>query len=576
MSNVELADDFFRARSQAELEKVLARLTGKSVDLLDFEEVRQRLRAESLPHRVLKEIPVAAIVGSVGRPQDFTRDFKPRTTSDLERWTRVKAGTLDLQGLPPIEVYQVGEAYFVRDGHHRVSVARQLGFDRIEAYVTELRVKVPVTPDMDLDDLAREARHVEFLERTGLDVLRPDADFTASDAEAYEVLERHIALHQYVLTVERGAEVPYAEAVGDWYDRVYAPVVAVIRERRVLGDLPGRTEADVYLWVSGYRALLDEAMDWTLGGDAPIRSDLTGKPGQVLKPLTDGVLDRLRGMGDGPKPGDWRRAQLLARAGQAAGQALHLFTTLLVPVSGQEAGWQALDLALEVARHERGRVLGLHVVSEEARRDLEAVQAVRDEFEGRCKEAGIVGRLAVEVGSVTDHVCERSGWADLTVLRLAYPPPEGKLTRLSSGVRNLLRCCHSPLLLTPGTPTPRLDRLLLAYDGSPKAGHALFVAAYLAQRWNASLAVVSVAESTLDAERLLARAQRILDQHGVIAAEIAATGRVADAILAAAESQHSSLIVVGGYGYAPVLEMALGSTVDELLRRSCLPTLICP
>ena len=166
MGSVELVDDFFRVRRQADLGQLLARLTGKSVDLLEFEEVRQRLRAENLPKRVLKEIPVAAIVGSVGRPQDFTRDFKPRADSDVMRWTRVKAGALGQQGLPPIEVYQVGEAYFVRDGHHRVSVARQLGFDQIEAYVTEVRTKVPVTPDMDLDDVARQARYVEFLERT--------------------------------------------------------------------------------------------------------------------------------------------------------------------------------------------------------------------------------------------------------------------------------------------------------------------------------------------------------------------------------------------------------------------------
>lgn len=135
--------------------------------------------------------------------------------SAAERWMRVKAGMLAMQGLPPIEVYQVGEAYFVRDGHHRVSVARQLGFDRIEAYVTEVRTKVPVTPDMDLDDLALKARYVEFLERTGLDTLCPGADLSASDLEAYDALERHIALHRYVLTVARGAEVPYDEAVCD-------------------------------------------------------------------------------------------------------------------------------------------------------------------------------------------------------------------------------------------------------------------------------------------------------------------------------------------------------------------------
>ena len=78
MGTVELVDDFFRVRRQADLAQVLARLTGKSIDLLEFEEVRRSLRAESLPYRVLKEIPVDAIVGNVGRPHDFTRDFKPR------------------------------------------------------------------------------------------------------------------------------------------------------------------------------------------------------------------------------------------------------------------------------------------------------------------------------------------------------------------------------------------------------------------------------------------------------------------------------------------------------------------
>ena len=115
-----------------------------------------------------------------------------------------------------------------------------------------------------------------------------------------------------------------------------------------------------------------------------------------------------------------------------------------------------------------------------------------------------MGRLAIEVGTVTDHVCERSGWADLTILRLAYPPPQAPLARLGSGVRNLLRCCRSPLLVTPGTPAAALDRVLVAYDGSPKAEQALFVAAYLAVRWGSSLAVVSVGESRSNAEAILA------------------------------------------------------------------------
>ena len=571
-----LAEDFRRLRRQAELEEVLARLTGKPVSLLEYEEVRRQLRANEQAQPVLKEIPIAAIVGSVGRAQDFTRDFKPRSDSTAERWARVKAGQLDLVGLPPIDVYQIGEAYFVRDGHHRVSVARELGMDHIEAYVTEVRAKVPVTPDMDLEEVARQARLIGFLEHTNLDMLRPGADFSASDAEAYDMLERHIALHRYVLGVERGAEVAYEDAATDWYDRVYQPVVTTMRAQGTLRDFPGRTEADLYLFVSGYRALLEEGLDWQLDAAGQPEPAPTGTAGSVLKPLNSSVLDRLLGVGDGPKPGNWRRAQLLAGAGKNSLQTLSLFTTMLAPVSGQKAGWQALSLAIEVARRERGRVLGLHVVAEGAQRDSETVQAVREEFEWRCREAGVVGRLAVEVGSISDQICERSEWADLTVLRLAYPPPQGKLARLSSGVRNLLRCCKSPVLLTPGAPTIHLERFLLAYDASPKAEQALHIAAYMALRWGASLAIVSVAERRADAAAVLAHAHRTLDQHGVTAEGIAATGGVTDAILSAAEAQQSDLIVVGGYGYAPVLEMAFGSTVDELLRRSHLPTMVCP
>jgi len=574
MRDPRLAEDFHRIRRQAELQEVLARLTGKPINLLEYEEVRRRLRAnlQSLP--VLKEIPVAAIVGSVGRAQDFTRDFKPRSDSTAERWARVKAGTLDLVGLPPIDVYQIGEVYFVRDGHHRVSVARELNFDYIEAYVTEVHTKAPVTPDMDLEEVARQARLVDFLERTNLDMVRPDANFSASDAQAYDMLERHIGIHRYVLGIERGAEVSFQDAATDWYDRVYLPVVTALRGQGTLREFPGRTEADIYLWVSGYRALLEEGLDWELDADAPSQLAPGGKAGRVLKPLNAGLLDRLLGMGEGPKPGDWRRAQLLAGAGTT--QALHLFTTMLTPVSGQKAGWQALSLALEVARRERGRVLGLHVVADEGQRESEKARAVRDEFEWRCREAGVVGRLAVEVGTISEHICERSAWADLTVLRLAYPPPRGRLARLGSGVRKLLRCCRTPVLLTPGAPTVDLDHVLLAYDASPKAEQALFIAIYLALRWGAKLAVVSVAERLADAEAALARGRRTLAQHGVTAAEVAATGSVVDAILTASDSQHSGLIVVGGYGYAPPLEMALGSTVDELLRRSRLPTLVCP
>ncbi len=124
---IQAKQEFQRARQRAKLQELAAQMTGKSVNLLVYEEVRQRLKAVESAARERRIIPLNAIIGSVGRYTDFNRQFLPLRNEDRERWARVKMVVEDLQGLPPIEVYQVGEAYFVMDGNHRVSIARQLG-----------------------------------------------------------------------------------------------------------------------------------------------------------------------------------------------------------------------------------------------------------------------------------------------------------------------------------------------------------------------------------------------------------------------------------------------------------------
>ena len=141
--------DFRQARKQAAVQQLLAHLTGKSAELLAYDDVRQQLRETGTIERGLQEIPLDAIVGSVGRYDDFTRDFMPKKDSDQERWARVKTAVLDMSGMAPIDVYQIGEAYFVRDGNHRVSVARRLGTGTISAHVTEVKTKVPLAVDDD-------------------------------------------------------------------------------------------------------------------------------------------------------------------------------------------------------------------------------------------------------------------------------------------------------------------------------------------------------------------------------------------------------------------------------------------
>ena len=282
--------DFRRARSRATLEEIMARLTGKSAELLCYEDVRQNLRATTPTSRGLQDIPLDAIAGSVGRCTDFTRSFLPLKDSDRARWAKVELATTDLQGLPPIEVYKIDQVYFVVDGNHRVSTARQLGAAYIQAYVTEVHTKLPLSPDDQPDDLIVKAEYVEFLDHTHLDEFRPEADMSVSVPGQYRELEEHIAVHRYLMGVEEKREIPYEAAVAHWYDTVYLPVVQIIREKGILRDFPDRTETDLYLWIAKHRAELAQGLDGEIRTEAAA-DDLVKK----LSPRPQWVLARAIG-----------------------------------------------------------------------------------------------------------------------------------------------------------------------------------------------------------------------------------------------------------------------------------------
>ncbi len=254
---------FSQARMQAFWQEVWALLTGKSIDLLRFEEVKQRLRLTDERYLGLQEIPLDKIVGSVGRYRDFTRTFLPRTNAVRSRWQRLDALARGPEGFPPIEVYKVGDVYFVIDGNHRVSVARQLGAKTIEAYVTELRTPVPIDENTTERDLIQKEAYAEFLRRTRLNVLRPEAQITLSEPDRYNQLLEHISVHQYFMGLDQKRDISWEEAVCSWYDNVYMPLVKLIREYEVLQYFPGRTEADLYAWLIKHQ----EAMRLYHGGD---------------------------------------------------------------------------------------------------------------------------------------------------------------------------------------------------------------------------------------------------------------------------------------------------------------------
>jgi nucleotide-binding universal stress UspA family protein len=574
-SNFSAVDDFHRARRQAIFEELLARVSGRSVDLLSYEDVRRKLRATESARQKLEEIPLDAIVGSVGRYKDFTRTFLPRRDSDQQRWARVKAQVDDLTGVPPIEVYKIGQAYFVLDGNHRVSIARQQGASHIQAYVREVKTRVDLTPDTQPDDLIIKAEYADFLEHTQLDELRPGVDLSVTAPGQYRLLEEHIAVHRYFMGLEQQREIPYSEAVTHWYDTFYSPVVEMIQDQNVLESCSGRTETDLYLWLAEHRAELAERVGWEVSVEAAA-ADLADQclpgPEGVVARVGEAILDTVvpAGLEAGPPPGQWRLGRVAGR------QSDHLFKDILVAINGEEAGWNALEHALFAAQHEKASIYGLHIVSSEAERDGGRVQTLQAEFDSRCQAAGIAGTLVVEVGEVAPTIIDRARWTDLVVLSLSFPPAPRPIARLGSGLRTLIRRSPRPLLMVPRAWTePRLTRVLLAYDGSPKAEEALFVATYISDQWNIPLVVMTVKEDSSSTSKILSRAQQYLNEKGVQPTTVEGQGPVAAEIMVTTEEQGCDLIIMGGYGFTPLLEVALGSVVDEVLRTSRRPMLIC-
>lgn len=260
MSRARSRDHWNQARRKAFWQRFSSALglSREPLGLLSFEEVQHKLRLNQNAYRGLHQVPVEQIVGSVGRYHDFTRTFLPLVENDGARWRRVAELQLE-SGLPPVELYKVGDAYFVKDGNHRVSVARQFGMSTVEAYVWEYENPVGGIPASGtVDDLIVKAEYRAFLDRTRLNITRPDQQIILTEPGMYPLLEAEIELYRQNLERIDGEEHSYGEAAQDWYDLVYTLAVDVIRESGVLSLFPGRTEADLYIWVKNHQRELSE------------------------------------------------------------------------------------------------------------------------------------------------------------------------------------------------------------------------------------------------------------------------------------------------------------------------------
>jgi nucleotide-binding universal stress UspA family protein len=544
--------DFQRARRRARLQEIWARFTGASPELLAFEDVRKKLRGESQIDRGLQNIPLSAIAGSVGRYRDFTRTFLPRQDSDKGRWAQVLVAQTQ-QGLPPISVYQIGDIYFVEDGNHRVSIARHMGNETIEAYVTEVQTKVPLTEDIQPDELILKAEYADFLAQTHLDVLRPETDFSLTSPGNYPLLLEHIEVHRYYMGLEQKREIPYEEAVAHWHDFVYQPVMRQIQQQRIMREFPGRTEADLYVWLAKHRARIEEALGWKVS-TATIVSDLADQFGAFKStPIIDRVLQAVSGQTDRQASDHWWREHYQEQLES------QLSNTILLPVSPEDSGWQALQQALVWASCEQCQVIGLYAVPDEEQKEGLVAQMVAAEFRRLAERTGTPVHFKIETGEMNELIQKLARWVDL--IALPVPP-----TADSAGWERIRRA-PGLVLAVPGQVT-QLESLLLVYEQGPYVDEALFLALHYSRQWQVPLGVVSRHED----ESVL---QQALQEMGrTDATLVAAEELTAEAVLEAAAAQNSQLIVMGDDAPGPLLKRSHRDTVEQVLRHTPVPLLL--
>jgi hypothetical protein len=225
------------------------------VDLLELEDVRRRLRIVGQTYVGVEAIEVARVVGSLDRSNDFDREFRPRRALSAQRLASLRSAFADGQG-PPIEVYDVGGAYFVGDGHHRVALAKERAAEYIDAEVTRLHTNVEIGPDVDVRRLVHTEQQATLMRESGLAAARPAAVIQFSRPGGYPELLELVKAHGYDLARRRRRLPGPEEVAADWYDNVYLPGVAALRRESLPETYRYKTDADLFLWVYQRRRAL--------------------------------------------------------------------------------------------------------------------------------------------------------------------------------------------------------------------------------------------------------------------------------------------------------------------------------
>jgi hypothetical protein len=278
LPSADAESDFSRARRRRALARLAARLRrADDVNhILPFEEVVRALGRSGERRLGEQTIPLDSIVGTVDRAREFDRAFRPTSPRVRERWQRINLAQRKGEALPPIDVYRIGDMHFVKDGHHRVSVAHALGHKDINAYVTEVVTQVGANREIRLRDLPLKSHERLFFDRVPLP---PEAHGRVQlrDEWRYAALAEAVEAWGFRAMQARQEWMSRPDLAQAWFREEYEPVVQMLKEARLIPT--GTTDTEAYMKVAHLRYLILRTHEWDDAIIDAIRRDLES-PGQ--------------------------------------------------------------------------------------------------------------------------------------------------------------------------------------------------------------------------------------------------------------------------------------------------------
>lgn len=269
MINSQVSDDFNRARNKARFTNIFNIVNPEKKELLSYYDVKSMAKPKSETYKGMQVVNIDNIIGSEGRYKDFSKAFLPKKEHLRHRWESIDRAHLSDIILPPISLFKIGDAYFVRDGNHRVSVAKTQGIMSIDAEVVELTTEIKIEPQMTKTDLREEVliyERQQMLKNSKLDKILDMEQIRFTSLGRYDEMLRHIQGHKYYINQGIKEEISMEEASVSWFEKVYTPIINIVRNENMLSRFPGRTESDIYVWTIKHW----DGLKWKYGQEFPL------------------------------------------------------------------------------------------------------------------------------------------------------------------------------------------------------------------------------------------------------------------------------------------------------------------